>query len=280
VGTVLYTLSAMMALLVEGALQNRWAQRRRERMLTHLDRHFIVCGFGRIGRIIADEFRRQSVPFVIVEQDAHLAQSALEAGIVAVAADVTREDVLKRVGIERARGLIAAVGTDAENVYIVLTARLMRPDLFVISRAETEDARRKLQRAGADRVISPYQIGALQLAQTALRPAVVDFVQLATSSENLALTMEQVRIEPDSTLVETSILDANLRQQFHVIVVAIQRANGHMEFNPASDTVMHAGDYLVVLGPPETLRKLEALAGFERAAASWSPASLLDRMQS
>jgi voltage-gated potassium channel len=280
VGTVLYTLSAMMALLVEGALQNRWTQRRRERMLTQLDRHFIVCGFGRIGRIIADEFRRQNVPFVVVEQDPHLAQSALEAGNIAFAADGTSEEVLKRVGIERARGLIAAVGTDAENVYIVLTARLMRSDLFIIGRAETEDARRKLQRAGADRVISPYQIGAVQLAQTALRPAVVDFVQLATSSENLALTMEQVRIEPDSTLVEKSILDANLRQQFQVIVVAIQRANGHMEFNPASGTVMHAGDHLVVLGPPDTLRKLEALAGLDRAAGPWSPASLLDRMQS
>ncbi len=261
VGTVLYTLSALMALLVEGELHDRWSQRRRGRMLSELDRHFIVCGYGRIGRIIAEEFQRQRVPFLIVEHDPHLAQTAVEAGLVAVSADATNEDMLKRVGIERARGLIAAVGTDAENVYIVLTARLLRPDLFIIGRAETEDARRKLLRAGADRVVSPYQIGALQLAQTALRPAVVDFVQLATSSENLELTMEQVRLEEGSDLVGRSIVDANLRQRFRVIVVAIQRADGRMEFNPSSDTTMNRGDQLVVLGPPDNLRKLEALAG-------------------
>jgi voltage-gated potassium channel len=261
VGAVLYTLSALMALLVEGELHDRWSQRRRDRMLTELHRHFIVCGYGRIGRIIADEFRRQKVPFLIVEQDPHLAQTAVEAGLVAVSADATNEDTLKRVGIDRARGLIAAVGTDAENVYIVLTARLMKPDLFIIGRAETEDAGRKLQRAGADRVVSPYQIGAVQLAQTALRPAVVDFVQLATSSQNLELTMEQVRLEDGSELTGRSILDANLRQRFRVIVVAIQRADGRMEFNPSSETVMNRGDQLVVLGPPENLRQLEALAG-------------------
>jgi voltage-gated potassium channel len=261
VGTVLYTLSALMALLVEGELHDRWSQRRRDRMLSELDRHFIVCGYGRIGRIIAEEFRRQRVSFLVVEQDPHLAQTAVEAGLMAVSADATNEDTLKRVRIERARGLIAAVGTDAENVYIVLTARLLEPDLFIISRAETEDARRKLLRAGADRVISPYQIGAVQLAQTALRPAVVDFVQLATSSENLDLTMEQVRLVEGSDLVGRSVVDANLRQRFQAIVVAIQRADGRMEFNPSSDTVMNGGDQLVVLGPPDSLRQLEALAG-------------------
>lgn len=265
VATFLYALSALSALLIEGELHDRWENRRRGRMLSELTHHFIVCGYGRIGRIIAEEFGRQQVPFVIVEQDGSLVQTAVEAGIVAVSADATAEETLKRVGIDRARGLISAVGTDAENVYIVLTARLLRPDLFIIGRAETEDARRKLQRAGADRVISPYQIGALQLAQTALRPAVVDFVQLATSSENLELTMEQVRLDERSPLAGRSLLEANLRRRFRVIVVAILRANGHMEFSPSSDTLMNAGDQLVVLGPPDHLRELEALAGHDRA---------------
>ena len=264
VATFLYALSALSALLIEGELHDRWENRRRGRMLSELTHHFIVCGYGRIGRIIAEEFRRQQVPFVVVERDASLVQTAVEAGVVAVAADATAEETLKRVGIDRARGLISAVGTDAENVYIVLTARLLRLDLFIIGRAETEDARRKLQRAGADRVISPYQIGALQLAQTALRPAVVDFVQLATSSENLELTMEQVRLDERSPLAGRSLLEANLRQRFRVIVVAILRANGHMEFSPSSDTTMNAGDQLVVLGPPDHLRALEALAGHDR----------------
>ena len=261
VGTALYTLSVLMALLVEGELHDRWHERRRERMQNQLTQHFIVCGFGRIGSIIAIEFQRQRVPFLIIELDPVRAKTATEAGHLAISGDATTEDVLTRAGIERARGLIAAVGTDAENVYIVLTARLLRPDLFVVGRAESDEAQRKLVRAGADRVISPYQIGALQIAQTAIRPAVVDFVTLATSSENLELAMEQVKLHATSELAGRSILQANLRQRFRAIVVAIQRANGHMEFNPSPDMVMNAGDQLVVLGPPESLRELEAVAG-------------------
>jgi voltage-gated potassium channel len=167
---------------------------------------------------------------------------------------------LKRVGIDHARGLIAAVGTDAENVYTVLSARVLRPDLFIVGRAEGDDAMRKLMRAGANRVVSPYQIGAVQMAQTAIRPAVVDFMTLATSSDNLELAMEEITVEPVSSLVSKSLLDANLRQRFGVIVVAIQRKDGGMEFNPAPDTAIFSKDKLVVLGRPHSLRRLEVEA--------------------
>jgi voltage-gated potassium channel len=262
VASVLYTFSFVMARIVEGDLQDRWARRRRQRMLEQLDRHFIVCGFGRMGEIIAQEFARQSVPFVIVERDVERMQQAIEAGFLAVEADASDEQVLQRVGIARARGFIAAVSTDAENVYAVLTARLLRPDLFIVGRAETADAKSKLVRAGADRVLSPYQIGGLQLAQTALRPAVVDFVQLATSSENLELNMEQVKIGDGSALAGKSLIEANVRQRFGAIVVAIQRAGGGgMEFNPAPESIMHPDDFLVVLGRAMSLRELESAAG-------------------
>ena len=234
-------------------------------MLDQLDHHFIVCGFGRMGHIIAREFSRQQVPFVIIERDPDRMQEAIDAGYLAVEADASSEQVLRRIGIDRARGLIAAVSTDAENVYAVLTARLLRPDLFIIGRAETDDARTKLERAGADRVLSPYQIGGLQLAQTALRPAVVDFVQLATSSDNLELNMEQVRIAEGAALAGRTIVDANLRQRYGIIVVGIQRADGQMEFNPAPELVMHPGDHLVVLGRADNLRELEQAAGVERS---------------
>ncbi len=260
VATVLYTFSFLMARLVEGGLHARWVSRRRTRMLEELDNHFIVCGYGRMGDVIAREFSRQSVPFVIVERDPARMQQAIDAGYLAVEADASSEQVLNRIGIDRARGFIAAVGTDAENVYAVLTARLLRPDLFIIGRAETEDAKAKLVRAGADRVLSPYQIGGLQLAQTALRPAVVDFVQLATGSDNLDLNMEQVQIHQGSSLAGQSILAANLRQRFGVVVVAIQRAGGAMEFNPSPESVMAVDDFLVVLGQSRTLRDLGAAA--------------------
>ena len=260
VATVLYTFSFLMARLVEGDLESRWVRRRRERMLDELTDHFIVCGFGRMGLIIAQEFVRQGVPFVIVERDPDRMQQAIDYGFLAVEADASSEQVLKRVQIQRARGFIAAVSTDAENVYAVLTARLLRPDLYIIGRAETEDAKGKLIRAGADRVVSPYQIGGLQLAQTALRPAVVDFVQIATSSENLELNMEQVKISEGASLAGRSLVEANLRQKFGVVVVGIQRSTGTMEFNPPPDAVMRAGDHLVVLGHLDNVRDLEAAA--------------------
>jgi voltage-gated potassium channel len=260
VSTALYTFTLLATVVVEGGLPKRLQRRRVGRMLDTIKDHFIVCGYGRIGSIVAERFRRQGVPYVVVERDPERLQAAIDAGALAIEADASREDALKRVGIDRARGLIAAVGTDAENVYAVLTARVLRPDLFIVGRAETEDATEKLKRAGADRVISPYQIGAVQIAQTALRPAVVEFVELATSTDNLDLAIEQVTIAPKSPLANHSIIEANLRQRFGVIVVGIQREDRRMEFNPEPDTSIRGGDKLVVLGRPNSLKQLETEA--------------------
>ena len=201
---------------------------------------------------------------MVVDRSSERMHAALEDGALAVEADASREDVLKRVGIERARGLVAVVGTDAENVYAVLSARVLRPDLFIVSRAETEDATAKLKRAGADRVILPYQIGAAQIAQTALRPAVVDFVELATGTDNLELSMEEIEIAKGSALMDRTLLEANLRQRFGVIVVGIQRADGRMEFNPPPET-RSAGTKLVVLGAPRRSSSLEEEASLTGA---------------
>jgi len=260
VGAAFYALTMVAAGIIESRLRPRSAERRLVRMIDELNDHFIICGAGRIGLIITDEFRRQGVPFAVIDRDAAAVQQVLQRGDLAVEADASREDTLSRLQIGRARGLIAALGSDAENVYTILTARGLRPDLFVIARADSEDARRKLMRAGASRVISPYQIGAFQMAQTALRPAVVDFVELATSSVHLELAMEQVSIGASSALAGRSIVDANLRHRFGVIVVGIQRSDGRMEFNPPPDAVMRADDQLVVLGPPERLKDLETAA--------------------
>jgi voltage-gated potassium channel len=229
-------------------------------MLEQIEGHFIVCGYGRIGSVVTGEFSRQQVPFVVIERDSALAKRALEQGYLALQADATDEEVLRRAGVARARGLIAAVGTDAENVYTVLTARVLRPDLFIIARSEGGDSTRKLRHAGANRVISPYLIGGQHLAQTAIRPAVVDFVELATSSEHLELTMEEITIEGGSPLASHTILEANLRQRFGVIVVAIQRKDRSMTFNPEPEARIEAGDKLVVLGRNDSLKLLEQQA--------------------
>ena len=263
VGTALYTFTLAATIVVEGGWRARMAARRIVRMIDHLDHHFIVCGFGRIGRVIADEFRQQGIPFVVVDRDPDLVRRVVEAGMLGIEGDASKQDVLERVQIGRARGMVAAVGTDAENVYAILTARELAPRLFIVGRAETEDSERKLLRAGADRVISPYQIGGQQMAQTALRPAVVDFVKLATAAGNLELAMEQVKVSGGSALAGRSLVEANLRQRFSVIVVGIQRSGGRIEFNPPPEAVMHPGDDIVVLGRPSSLKGLEQAAGAE-----------------
>jgi voltage-gated potassium channel len=260
VGAALYWFTLLAAIVVEGGLPKRLQRRRAARMLETIKDHFIICGYGRIGSLIASQFRRQNVPYVVVERNPERQQLAIDDGGLAVAGDASAEDVLKRAGIDRARGLIAAVSTDAENVYTVLSARVMRPELFIIGRAETEDASQKLKRAGANRVISPYLIGAVQMAQTALRPAVVDFIALATSSDSVELALEEIAVAPASALAERSLVDANLRQRFSVIVIGIQRRDGTMEFNPEPDTAINGGDKLVVLGRPDSMKLLEAEA--------------------
>ena len=259
VGTALYAFSAVAAVVVEGGWQRYVGQWRFKRMIDAMSGHFVLCGYGRIGTIIAREFRRQNTPFVIVDNNPQRVQAATDDGHAAIEGDASREETLKRVGIDRARGLVAVVGTDAENVYAVLTARVMTSDLFVIARAESEDSISKLKKAGADRVISPYRIGAVQIAQTALRPAVVDFVEIATSSENLELSMEQIKIEARSELEGKALSEADLRR-FSVVLVGIQRSGGRMEFNPSQDTRLATGDHLVVLGSPSSLKELERAA--------------------
>lgn len=261
VGTVLYSFTLLGARVIEGTLHNPWERRRVMHMLEELENHFIVCGYGRIGAIIVDDFQRQRVPYVVIERDPARLQILRDAGRLVVEGDASSEEVLSKAGVARARGLIAAVSTDAENVYAILSARLMQPSLYIIGRAESDESARKLKKAGADRVISPYQIGGLHMAQLALRPAVVEFVQLATSSEFMDLSMEQVEVRTDGPLVGQTIVGANLRQSFGVIVIGIRRASGRMEFNPPSDARMEAGDSLVVLGTSEQLGQLASHAG-------------------
>jgi len=268
VATLFYTASIVMALVVEGGLSARLGKRWFNRMLHDIENHFIICGYGRIGKIICDEFRKQGVPYVVIDRQPDRVQEVLEYGGLAVEADASREDVLSRVGIHRARGLIAAVSTDAENVYTVLSARVLRPDLFIIARIESEDAEPKLRRAGADRVISPYLLGGMQMAATALRPAVVDFMRLATTSERLDLSAEQIEVRTAAPFAGRTLREANFRQSFGVIVVAIKRADGHMQFNPEPDDVVQVGDQLVALGNPNQLRELEETASGQRVAGA------------
>lgn len=260
VSTALYAFSIFAAMILEGGWPKYIERWRYVRMINHLSDHYVICGYGRIGSIVAGEFTRQKTPFVVVDRDAAKVADANQVGHLAVEGDASREEVLNHVGIDRARGLVAAVGTDAENVFAVLTARVLKNDLFIIARAEGEHSISKLKKAGANRVISPYRIGAVQIAQTALRPAVVDFVEIATSSDNLELSIEEVRIENNSPLAGRPLSEVIQRDKMNVVIVGIQRAHGGMEFNPLSSSVLNGGDHLIVLGSSQTLKQLEQAA--------------------
>jgi voltage-gated potassium channel len=245
-------------LILEGQLNEIVGRRKVEREIARLKNHYIVCGYGRMGRIICQEFARKGIPFVVIEKN-HEVSRDIEAGILVITGDDSRDEVLLTAGIQRAKGLVSVVSSDAANVYITLTARELAPDIYIVARSGEEGSEKKLLRAGADRVVSPYTIGGGRIAQAILRPAVVDFIELVTRSEHMDLQMEEVEIRGESSLCNVT-LPPSIRQKLNIIVVAIKKAGGHMVFNPSSSSVLDQGDRLIVLGGMDNLARLEEIA--------------------
>jgi voltage-gated potassium channel len=258
--TLGYTVTETIRFIVSGEVQQLLGKQRMERSLAELHQHLIVCGYGRMGRLVCREFVARAVPFVVIDQDEGRLESFQMPSGIALAGDATSDDLLKRAGIERARALVAVLASDADNLYLTMSARLLNDKLFIVARAEDAASEQKLLRAGANRVVSPYQIGGVRVAHAVLRPAVVDFIELATRTEHLAVQIEEVRIAVGSPLVGTSLRDSRLRQEYQVIIVAVKNASGHMIFNPPSDFTLSAGDVLIAIGAREHLDKLETVA--------------------
>ncbi len=246
-------------IVLEGQLERIMGRRRMEKEIARLRDHYIICGYGRMGRVISREFLKKPRPFVIVERDPEIFKS-IDPGVLAICGNAEEDVVLKAAGIERARGLVSVVSSDAENVYITLTAAGLRPDLYIVVRAGDEGAEKKLLRAGASKVVCPYAIGGAGIANAILRPAVVDFIELVTRREHLELQMEEVLVAQASPLAGHSILETGLRQKYGAIVVAIKKGDEHMQFNPAPDHKISAGDRLIVLGAGEKLDEIAKLA--------------------
>jgi voltage-gated potassium channel len=259
VGTVAYALKTATKLMLEGELRGILGRRKLEQKISQLKDHYIVCGFGRMGRLICRELARKPVPFVVIEKKSeNITESDWEKYMI-IQGDADRDETLLEAGIKRAKGLITVVTTDAENLYIVLTARGLNPDLYIVARAGEDGSEQKLRRAGASKVISPYLIGADRMAQAVLRPAVVDFIEFATQTENMELKMEEVMISQGSSLAGLAINKSGIRQELGIIIVAIKRADGKMEFNPSPNAVLHEGDRLIALGQPEQMKALEEI---------------------
>jgi voltage-gated potassium channel len=259
VATVTLTLTIGSQVLLAGQLQNVLGRRKLEKEIKKVKDHYIICGYGRMGKIICREFQSKPVPFVVIEKEMEHFRS-IPADILAVRGNATEESVLSEAGIERAKGLVCVASSDADNVYITLTAVGLRPDLYIVARAGESGSEKKLLRAGASKVVSPYTIGGTGIANAILRPAVVDFIELVTKREHLELQMEEVFVGVSSSLGGKTILETGLRQKLGIIVVAVKKKDGQMEFNPSPDTAVESGDRLIVLGDGEGLARLADLA--------------------
>lgn len=258
VGGFLYTLSALFAWL----LSINWSEQRRRRKmdaeLAGLSNHFIVCGYGRVGRRVAEVFKRERSPAAVIDADQALAAAAEGDGFPAICGDAANDRVLAQAGIARARGLVAVTGSDAANVYVVLSARVLRPDLMIVARADTDDAIVKLRRAGADHVLSPYHIAGQRVAMTALRPATVEFVETVLHTGREQLMLEEVAVAPGSRLAQMSL--RALHEQAAGLVVVALYSGGQLIPLPTGEHSLDPGDKIVLLGRPEELQRIEALS--------------------
>lgn len=258
--TIFHAAGYVIAWLVSGEIRGILGSRRMERALSKLSGHIVVCGYGRIGRLVCQDFSSQRQQFVVIERDAGSLEAFSMSHGVALHGDATSDECLRHVGVERARALVAAVGSDADNLYITMSARLLNDKVFIVARAEDINSEQKLLRAGATRVISPYVIGGNRVAQAVLRPNVVDFIELATRTEHLELNIEETEILTGSPLVGKSLRDSRTRQDFGSIIVAIKKPSGKMLFNPAPDLTLEVRDILIVVGHRQDLDRLAALA--------------------
>lgn len=258
VGTVFYALSTGAKIILEGELQEIFGRKRLENRIKNMKDHYIVCGYGRMGKIICRELKQKNIDFIVVERAPDNFEDK-EAPLI-FAGDATKDEVLRGIGIERARGLISVLPTDAENLYVVLSARGLNPGLTIVARAVDEGSEQKLLRAGADRVVSPYHIGGLRIAHTLLKPAVVDFIEFATKSGNIDLQMEEIVIQDGSGLVGLTLDECGIGRDLGIIIVAIKTTSGEMRFNPTFKTNIASGDTLIGLGESSKLKTLEDMA--------------------
>ncbi len=228
-----------------------------ERNIAKLKGHFILCGYGRVGQEIARIFTEEGVSFVVIDKNQESIASIEKNGGLYVFGDATSDEILKEAGIERARGLVVATGSDADSVYITLSARGLRPDLFIEARASSSAAGAKLKKAGANRIIAPYSLGARRMAELALRPAVVDFIDTVIRSRGQDLQMENITVIHDSSLAGLTV--GETRHRTKAAILTISRKDGKLLVNPSTEETIEAGDRLITLGTKKQLAALEEI---------------------
>lgn len=258
IGALGYAVGVIVEFMVEGHLLGMVEMRRVERKLSTIRDHFILCGFGRVGEEVAKGFVEAGAPFVVIEKDEERAAECDARGYLCLEADATDDEVLKRAGIQKANGLVGAVDTDADNVFVVLSARNICPDIFIVARANHVESEAKLAKAGADRVLSPAAIGGRRMANLLVKPVICDYVDFVTHGDNVEFRLEEMELSAASELAGKTIGEAHVRDRAGTLVLAVRKPNGDFNTNPSSGTRFDAGDTLVVIG---TATQIDAFRG-------------------
>ncbi len=258
-GILGYTFGMVAQAMVEFQVRSILGRRKLGLKIKSLKDHYIMCGYGRIGRIIAQELNSNKIPVIVIDQNPDSKEALENQDIPYIIDDATSEDVLIEAGIERAKGLIAVVESDADNLFITMTARGLNSDLYILARADEEQTQKKLLRGGADRVVLPYLIGGHKMAQTIVKPAVTDFLELTVHNKDIELKLEELLVGKGSRLNGVTLVDSGIRQETNIIILAIRKKDGEMSFNPSSQTRIESGDTLISLGYSGDLERLSKM---------------------
>jgi voltage-gated potassium channel len=259
VATVFVSFAILGETLLRLELADYFGHRRRTRMLQHIAGHYIVCGAGRVGRSVVLQLLRAGAQVVLIDNDPERLKWGEAMGVLTLTSDASKDETLRQARIDTAAGLVAAISSDAENVYVTLSAKVLNPSLLIAARASDEQAEEKLQRAGASTVLTPYTYIGHRLAQSLLRPHVLSFLDVASAfgKTDLDLDIEQLRVVPGSFLSSRTLAEAHVGQTYGVIVLAVRRPNGQMQFNPQADVRLEGGDVLIAMGERQKLKQLE-----------------------
>jgi len=255
VGTMFYSLVLMAETFIEARLRSLLGRGKLEKTIEKMNNHYIICGGGRIGFLICRELIAGKMPCVVIDNNQEVIQRAQDEGFICFKGDATQDKILIAAGIKRAKGIVCVLPSDAENLYVILTAKELNQQIYIMSRSEEEESEHRLIRAGADRVMSPYTLGGMRMAMAILRPAMLDFIEITTRRQSLELRMEEISVCKGSTIISLSLEESGIRQRYGLIIVAVKKDSGKMIFNPMANYIIAEGDRLIAMGEDENVKK-------------------------
>lgn len=258
VGTAIFAFTKIVEIVFEGGINKFLRRKKMEKKLENLKDHYIICGLGRMGDVVKDRLEEEKLPFVIVDNNEEKLEELKQSNrCLYIKGDATQEEILIKAGIKKAKGLAALLPTDANNLYLVLTAKQINPSVFILSKALDEEAEKKILQIGANRVVRPFKLSGLKIAQALIRPTVVDFIDLIIRRKELPLYMEEFAVKKNSQIVNRNLKECDIRKTANVIVVAVKKPGEDIVFNPSPDIKIETGDTLLVLGDEKTINQFD-----------------------